>query len=149
MDKLEQIKKITEELFAHLKVQVKVDIKEGDGGRINIQLETEEPGILIGYHGEALSAIQRMISMMAFKKLGEWTGISVNVADYLEKRQENLKRMATMVAQKAKFSNQAQTLPPMSAAERRIIHLVLGNDSSIETISEGLGRERHIVIKPK
>lgn len=149
MKKVVQIKKIAEELLNRLGIQTKIDIKEDNEGKINLQLEAAEPGILIGYHGETLAAIQLIISLIAFKKIGEWTRILVNVGDYWEKRQESLERMASSVAQKVKFSGQAQFLPPMSASERRIIHLALSNDLSVETVSEGMGRERHIVIKPR
>jgi len=87
--------------------------------------------------------------MIAYRKFGEWTRILVNVGDYRERRKEVLERMALAVAQRAKFSGQPQALPPMSAFERRIIHLALTGDSELETASEGEGKDRHVVIKPK
>jgi len=146
--KLKIIKEITEKLLELLEVKASLVVKEEDE-IINIQLETEEPGILIGYHGQALQALQLLISLIGFKKFNEWVRVVVNVGDYQEKRQESLTKMAQSIAQRAKFSGTSQSLPPMSSAERRIIHLALANDTEVETFSEGEGRERHVVIKPK
>jgi len=146
--KLKIIKEITQKLLELLKIEGKVEVEEKEG-LINVQLETDQPGILIGYHGETLAAIQLMVGMIAYRRLGEWTRILVNVGDYYQKRKESLERIAQAVAQKVKSSSQPQGLSPMSSAERRIIHLALASDSEVETISEGEGRERHVVIKPK
>ena len=146
-EKLKIVEEIILKIIALLGIEVKTLVEEKEGV-IRIQLETEEPGILIGYHGEALAALQQMISLMVFKKLGAWVRILVNVGDYREKREEALTNMAKSLAQKAKFSGLPQNLPPMSPAERRIIHLALANETEVETISEGEGRERHVVIKP-
>ena len=129
-------------------VETKIAVEESEGV-FNIQMETEQPGILIGYHGETLAAIQLMVGMIAWRKLGEWTKVLANIGDYRERRKESLERMALSVAQKAKFSGQPQALPPMSAFERRLIHLALSADPEVETLSEGEGKERHVVVKSK
>ncbi|MCX6724573.1 MAG: hypothetical protein NTV20_00525, partial [Candidatus Shapirobacteria bacterium] len=94
-------------------------------------------------------AFQLLLALMGFRKLNEWTRVLVNVGDYREKREESLTNMAKSLAQKVKFSGTSQSLPPMSSAERRIIHLALAEETEMETISEGEGRDRHVVIKPK
>jgi len=147
-DKTKTFEKITNELFSLLETKVGLEIKKEEDG-VAIQLTTDEPGILIGYHGQALQALQLLITMIGFKKNGEWTRVLVNVGDYREKREESLTNMAKSLAQKVKFSGTSQSLPPMSSAERRIIHLALIDDQEVETISESEGRDRHVVIKPK
>lgn len=147
-DKIKVIEEIAQDLLARLGVETTVSVEESEGV-FNIQLETDQPGILIGYHGETLAAIQLMVGMIAWRKLDEWTKVLVNVGDYRQKRKESLERMAQSAAQKAKFSGQPQALPPISAFERRIIHLALSSDSEIETVSEGEGANRHVVVKPK
>jgi len=148
VEKIKTFEKITKELFALLETKVGLEIKEEEGA-IMIQLTTDEPGILIGYHGQAIQAVQLLLALMGFRKLGEWTRVLVNVGDYREKRQESLTNMAKSLAQKVKFSGTSQGLPPMSSAERRIIHLALAEDTEVETVSEGEGRDRHVVIKQK
>lgn len=147
-DKTKTFEKITNELFSLLETKVGLEIKEEEDG-VAIQLTTDEPGILIGYHGQALQALQLLIAMIGFKKNGEWTRVLVNVGDYREKREESLTNMAKSLAQKVKFSGTSQSLPPMSSAERRIIHLALAEEQEVETVSESEGRDRHVVIKPK
>ena len=147
-DKAKTFEKITNELFSLLETKVGLEIKEEEDG-VAIQFTTDEPGILIGYHGQALQALQLLIAMIGFKKNGEWTRVLVNVGDYREKREESLTNMAKSLAQKVKFSGTSQSLPPMSSAERRIIHLALAEEQEVETVSESEGRDRHVVIKPK
>ena len=148
VEKVKAFEKITKKLFALLEIKVGFEVKEEEGA-VAIQVTTDEPGILIGYHGQAIQAVQLLLALAGFKKLGEWTRVLVNVGDYREKREESLTNMAKSLAQKVKFSGTSQSLPPMSSAERRIIHLALADDQELETVSEGEGRDRHVVIKPK
>lgn len=147
--KIEDVEKLAKELIKHLGLQVKTEISEDKEGVVHIQLETEDPGILIGYHGETLASIQLILAMMVYRKRNEWTRILVNVGDYRERRKESLERMALSAAQKVKFSGEEYALPSMTSAERRIIHLALADDSQVTTESEGEGRNRRVVIKPK
>ena len=150
MDKIKATKEVTEELLKLLLLEVKVEVGEDKENKaISVAIETEEPGILIGYHGETLSSLQLMLGIMVSKKINEWVRVVVNVGDYREKREEVLKRMALSAAQKAKFSQEPVTLPPLSGNERRIIHLVLTDNPDVTTESEGEGDERRVVVKPK
>ncbi len=152
MDKKTQnskiISDIIQELFKLLEIEAKFTLEEKEG-IVNIQVETDQPGIFIGYHGETLAALQLMIGMIFYRKSGEWQRILVNVGDYRERRQDALEKMALSVAQKVKFSQQSQALPPMSAAERRLVHVTLANDPEVETLSEGEGQQRHVVVRLK
>jgi len=141
--------KLTKELIKQLGVKVRVEVSEDKEGVIHVQLETDDPGILIGYHGETLASLQLILAMMAYRKTDEWARILVNVGDYRERRKESLERMALSAAQKVKFSGEEHALPSMTSAERRIVHLALANDSEIITESEGEGRSRRVIIKPK
>jgi spoIIIJ-associated protein len=73
--------------------------------------------------------------------------VLVEVNDYRQKRKENLERLAVSMAQKVKFSGRPQILSPMSSFERRIIHLALAEDAQVETVSEGEGKQRRVVVK--
>ncbi len=141
------LEKITKDLFSYLEVPADFQIKKEED-LVVIHLKSDEPGVLIGYHGQALDALQQMITLMAFRKFGQWVRILVDVEDYREKRKEALERMAQSAAQKVKLSGQNETFPPMSSFERRIIHLALADQPEVETISEGQGNQRSVVIKP-
>ncbi|MGB9706475.1 MAG: protein jag [Microgenomates group bacterium] len=142
------IEGILKELLEHLEVGATFSIEEKEE-TFYINLQTDNPGILIGYHGQTLFALQLILSLIAYRRIGEWTKIVVDVGDYRQRREETLKRMAFSVAQKVKFSHQEQELPPMSGAERRIIHLALSDDPEVETESRGEGKERRVVVKPR
>lgn len=147
-DKLKTIQQTAEKLLELLGVEVKVEVTQKEDS-INVQLETQDPGVLIGYHGETLSAFQLILNVMAGKQTGEWKKIVVNVGDYRQKREEVLKRMALSAAQKAHFSGEPVSLTDLSPFERRIVHLVLSDNLDVETFSEGTGKERHLVVKPR
>lgn len=147
--RIEVVKELTKELIKRLGVKVKAEISEDKEGVAHVQLETGDPGMLIGYHGETLASFQLILAMMVYRKTNEWTRILVNVGDYRERRRESLERMALSVAQKVKFSGEEYALPSMTPAERRIIHLALADDPEITTESEGESYNRRVVIKPK
>jgi spoIIIJ-associated protein len=147
-DTKELLTKLTKELFKHLEVSVKTTISKDKEGVFKVQLEAEDPGILIGYHGETLASLQLILAMMVYRHSGEWARVLVNVGDYRERRQESLEKMALSAAQKVKFSGEPQPLPYMNSAERRLIHLALSSDDEVVTESEGEGYRRRVVVKP-
>ena len=145
---VKKIEKVVQKLLELLEIEAKL-VVEREEDVFQVQLEASDPGVLIGYHGETLRALQRMVAMIVYRQTGEWLKIVVNVGDYRQRRQESLEKMALTASQKAKLSQQSQALPPMPPAERRMIHLVLAEEPEVETISEGEDRERHVVIRPK
>lgn len=143
------IKKKTDELLEKVGFPCPVTITAAEGGRYLIKLESEDPNLLIGYHGQTLSALQLILSLGIQKDTSLWVPITLDVGDYRERREEQLRRLALSVAQRVRFSGQPQTLSRLTAAERRIVHLTLSEDEMVETISEGEGQDRHLVIRPK
>ncbi len=147
---LEEIKKIAEEFLDKLGIKGSVTVTEDEGNEVvNLQIETEDSGYLIGYHGETLEAFQLLLSLMVYKKLTTWKRLVVNVGNYREDRLEQLKKLALNVAQKVKFSGEAQVIPNLSPSERRMIHLSLADHPDVFSESEGEGEERRLVVKPK
>jgi len=147
-EKIKIIEEVLKEVLGQLEIEANFKLEEKEG-TFFVNLETSTPGILIGYHGRTLFSLQRIISLIVYRRVGEWPKIILNVGDYRQRREETLKRMALSAVQKMKFSGQEQELPPMSSEERRIIHLVLSEDPEVETESRGEGKERRVVIKPK
>lgn len=148
--KLNTIRETAEQLLKLLQIEATVEVSEDQqGGLVNVQLKTPEPGILIGYHGETLSALQLILGVLSGKRIGEWVKLTVNVGDYRQKREETLQRMALSAAQRAQFSGQPVVLENLSPFERRVIHLALSGHSEVEATSEGEGRERKLVIRPR
>lgn len=146
--KLDVIKDLTQKLLDLLEIKASFTIEEKED-IVGINIQTDSPGLLIGYHGEALSSFQLILSMIVWQKLGQWTRILVDVGDYRDQRKKALERIALSAAQKVKFSGKEYEFSPMSANERRIIHLVLSDNPDVLTESKGEGKERRIVVKPK
>jgi len=124
-----------------------VEIEEQDG-IYHIQINTQDTGILIGYHGQTLSALQTILSHMLFKKTGNWLKISLNVSDYWQNREQQLKAMATHAAEEAIQSQKSFSLPYLSSRERRYIHVLLQDKPDIKTESVGEGEQRRLVVFP-
>jgi len=147
---VKKIKSATEGLITDLGFSAEVKVTEDPtAGLVNVQIESPEAASLIGFHGENLQAIQLILSFMVHQILSEWTRINVNVGDYRQKREEQLTKLALNLATKAKFSGEIQSIPNLTAAERRIVHLALSDYPDIVSESEGEGRERILTIKPR
>ncbi|MBI2036027.1 KH domain-containing protein [Candidatus Microgenomates bacterium] len=155
MNELEIIKSEVDTLLEKLAVEASAQVTQKDEFfQVAIQMEgadasSTEAGILIGYHGETLSALQLILSLIISKKLGRFVRLIVNVGDYREKREEKLKEMALEAARRAKETKQEVILGNLSPWQRRIIHIALADDSDIQTESQGEEPDRQLIIKPR
>lgn len=142
------IKELTEELLANLQIDSKVAVTKTDEV-FNVNIETAESDLLIGFHGETLSSFQLILGLMAYKKLDQWVRVVVEVAGYRAKREEELRTMAESYASQVISSGQPMALPFLPPIERRIIHLALQERTDVESSSEGEGNQRRVIIKPR
>jgi spoIIIJ-associated protein len=146
-----KVKDLAEELLCLMGTSAKVDVsedKENEAVVVNIQTESER-GLLIGHHGETLNAIQAALGMILRRETGEWVRVIVNIGDWRERQEEQLKKLALEVAERAKQTGEPQPLYNLTPAQRRVIHLELSGDEQITTESTGEGTERYLVVKPK
>ena len=149
MESKDIVKSVTEDLLNRLGVSgsVLVDIDETEAYRVNIQ--TEETGLLIGFHGKTLESFQIILGLIVSKELGAWVKVYVNIGDYREKREEALMLMAQHAAERALTMGRPVELAHLSASERRVSHLTLSGDERVETESVGEGSHRVLLVKPK
>jgi spoIIIJ-associated protein len=150
---MKDFKIVVEELlnligFSDASVQIK-DSKDKQTTNINIQMPEEEMGALIGHHGETIASLQLLLSLIYNKDQEDWKRVTVDIGDYRKKREEVLIEMAKKASDNAKTTGKEVILSYLPSHERRIIHLFLEEDSQIETYSEGVGKYRRLVIKPK
>lgn len=96
-----------------------------------------------------MDAIQYLVNLVANKLPGPRARIVLDAEGYREKRAETLRRLAERLAHRAKSERRKTVLEPMSALERRIVHLALADDKEVETRSEGEEPYRRVVIVPK
>ena len=152
------IQELIEEILNRMNTpfrKIKID-KRDDTYRINI--ESEEPSLLIGHHGDNIFALQNLLKIMIWNKQpGEQSEhtegaikIFVDVDDYRKRQEENVIKLAERKAETVQKTQQAQALPAMSPYFRRVVHLHLAEKfAELVTESAGEGDYRHIMIKPK
>jgi len=146
---LETIKKTAEEFFQKTTFGVEVEVLPEEEGAVPINLETEEPQILIGEGGQTLAEIQHLLKAILKRKISEPFYINLDINNYKQKKYEYLKEMARSAADEVALAKKEKTLVPMPAYERRIIHSSLSERTDVKTESEGEGLERKVVISPK
>jgi spoIIIJ-associated protein len=118
-------------------------------GQIFFHIQGGNTAVLIGKHGQSLEAMQFLIDKVVNKtRFKQKLRVRIDVEGYLRIKEENLTKLALRLADKVKKSKRPETVSPMNAHDRRIIHLALKNDSSLKTQSIGSGYYRKLVIFP-
>lgn len=93
-----------------------------------------------------MRSMQFLVSMALKSKEYELNRVNVDIADYKKQRAHRLEERAQDWLKEVKEKGEDKHLPPMNSADRRTIHRLAG-EHGLETISEGEGRDRHIVLK--
>lgn len=140
------IKEILEKILVFLGVKVNI-IEKAEGNLINFNLSSKDSGILIGYRGDNLQALQYIVNLLAKNKLGEEVYIVLDIANYKKDKDKRLEDFAKNIAQKVKKTQKSEILRPMNSYERRVVHLVLSEISGIITESIGEDPNRRIIVK--
>ena len=108
----------------------------------------EDSGILVGRDGQTLAALQYIATRMVAKRLGCAVRLFIDTGNYRERQDVWLKELALSLAEKAKTSGRSHSTRPLSAYQRRIIHLALDGDEQVHTTSKGEGSLRRVIIMP-
>ncbi len=109
--------------------------------RINI--ETEDPSMLIGFHGETIHALQHLLKVLSWEKTKAEYNILVDVDNYRQRQEDNVINLAKRKVEMARKTKKTQVLPPMSPYFRRVIHLYLNNDDFKDIATESIGETDH------
>lgn len=126
-----------------------VEEYEGDEGEIILDVMGGDLGLLIGRHGKTLDALQAVVAAMVTRKLGFRYPVIVDIEGYRHRRRQKIEEIARRAADRAARQKTQIRLRPMTAYERRIVHVTLRNDRRIVTGSEGAEPYRQVVISPK
>lgn len=118
------------------------------GDAITVDVATEETGLFIGQKGETIDAIQYLLNVAVYKNRPFAKRIVVDSEGYRQRRVEAIQGMAHRTARRALREGRPLTLPPMPAAERRVVHLFLKENPQITTSSEGKEEDRRVVVSP-
>lgn len=142
------IEKFLKELKESIKEEFEYEIIK-TSSKINVNLNGEGLGYLIGYRGETLYAMQNIMSTIAGKGIQNRIRVILDIQGYKEKREKTLEELAKKVAKTVIRTKKPIKLEPMQAYERKIIHSALQENEKIETISVGEEPHRRIVISLK
>lgn len=141
---------VVKEVLAKLGIEgASVEEYEGDEGEIILDVVGGELGLLIGRHGKTLDALQAAVGAVTTRQLGFRYPVVVDVEGYRHRRRQKLEEMARRAADRASRHHQPVHMRPMTAYERRVIHVALRNDRRIRTESEGVEPYRQVVVIPK
>lgn len=138
------------EVFAAMKLNVVIEaVYNEQDKQLDINLNGDEMGILIGKRGQTLDSLQYLVSLVVNKEAEEYIRVKVDTENYRKRRRETLENLAKNIAYKVKRSRRPVALEPMNPYERRIIHSALQNDKYVTTHSEGEEPYRHVVVTLK
>ena len=120
---------------------------EGEEDTIEMDIEGEDSGLLIGRRGETLRALQFTVNLL----VGQRTNgrVILDVEGYRERRYNSLRALASRVAERVASTGRSITLEPMAPNERRVIHMALADNPRVATESTGVGESRKITVLPK
>lgn len=157
MDKTE-IQNLIKELIENMAISVKdiVVSQEDDSKTVWYSVSVSEPHFFTTREGEALSSLNHLVRRIIESKSSSTPGIGekneynpilIDIGDFQKKRVENIKTIAHMMAERARYFKSNIEVDPMSAFDRRIVHEFLSNATDLKTESSGFGPTRRVVIK--
>ena len=118
------------------------------GEVISVDVATKQSGLFIGQKGETIDAIQYLLNLAVYKDRPFVKRIVVDTEGYRQRRVEAIQGMAHRIARRAQRDERSFSLPPMSAAERRVVHMFLKENPKVSTASQGQDEDRRVVISP-
>ncbi|HJA58756.1 MAG TPA: protein jag [Firmicutes bacterium] len=133
-------------LLMNMQVEADVSIEHEDAEGASIAVNGEGLGLLIGRHGDVLDAVQHLAGLAANHGRSGYYRITVDIENYRAKRAETLRQLARRMAEKTLRYRRSNTLEPMNAYERRIIHTEVQGIEGVTTYSIGSDADRRIVI---
>jgi len=125
---------------------VTVDEYDGEEGELILDASGGDLAVLIGRHGRTLDAVQAIVTAFMSNTMHFYYPIVVDIEGYKNRRKNKLRSIAKSAASRCKKQRGRVSLSPMTAYERRIVHLELRNDPNVTTHSEGEDPSRHVVV---
>jgi spoIIIJ-associated protein len=129
--------------------EYRVRASESDETGIVLDVSGGDPGPVIGRHGATIDAIEHLAAAVAFPPGADRRPVSVDAQGYRARRERRLRELAAQAAEEAVRENAPMELDPMSAAERKVVHLALADRDDVTTSSDGREPERFVVVWPQ
>ena len=151
-DDIESAKEISKQFLNDyldkLGIELNINMVETENA-LKIDLTGDKAGLIIGYRGETLEALQVLVSNIANKGKERKVRIIIDAEGYRKKREKTLEELALKVASTVSYKKKSISLEPMVAFERKVIHETLQNHPKVKTVSVGEEPYRKVVISLK
>lgn len=149
----DRIKEAIKKMVGFMNLECQVELREelSSDGRVSLVVSMYTPDnarFLIGKNGQNLKAFEHLVRSIFMKDNKEVAGISIDVNDYKRSRASFVVDLAKQAVTRVRNTQKAEVLLPMSAYERRVVHMELASCPDIATESTGDEPHRRIVIKP-
>ncbi len=146
----EVVSRLLELMKLKATASARYDAPDREGRKsVYVEVKGKDLGVLIGRRGETINAFQRIAALIVSKEMSRWVRLSVDVEGHRSRREQQLRRMARQMAQQVASTGRRQSLEPMPANERRIVHMELQNHPEVFTNSIGEDPQRKVQIEPK
>lgn len=140
-----EVSEYVQEILDDMDVEARIETSH-NRRTINIQVDTNEPGRVIGYHGKVLKALQLLAQNFLYNRYERNFYITINVNDYVEHRAEVLQGYAQKLAERVITEQEAYHTDPMSSNERKIVHRIISKMDGLTSYSEGSEPNRYVVV---
>lgn len=143
-------KKFLTEVFEAMNISAQITaFFDKSEGVVNVNIEGEDMGVLIGKRGQTLDSLQYLTSLVVNRETSSYLKVKLDTENYRERRKATLENLAKNIAYKVKRTKRPVSLEPMNPYERRIIHSALQGDKFVDTHSEGEEPFRRVVVTLK
>ena len=127
-----------------LQGEVETSIAEG---RVSVEVNGDDLGILIGRRGQTLEAVQELTRTAVQRRLRAHVRLLVDVESYRARRRETLAEYAREMADRAKERGTEIELEPMNAYERKVVHDAIADIDGVSSFSEGEDPQRKVIVR--
>ncbi len=146
----EVVAKLLDLMHLEATASARYDDPDREGRKsVCVEVSGKDLGVLIGRRGETINAFQRIAALIVSKEMSRWVRLSIDVEGHRSRREQQLRRMAKRLADQVAKTGRRQSLEPMPANERRIVHMELQNHPDVVTNSIGEDPQRKVMIEPK
>lgn len=143
-----KVSEILENILGMMGLEGSFEVVESEE-EVRVTIETDDPGRLIGYHGETLDALQLIINQIISRQADTFKRVVVDIGGWRKSKEEDLKKRSLAWIEQVKESGKEMEVEPMPSWQRRIVHMTVSETDGVESESVGEGRERHLLIKPQ
>ncbi|HZS14157.1 MAG TPA: RNA-binding cell elongation regulator Jag/EloR [Candidatus Dormibacteraeota bacterium] len=147
---------LLEELLTRMEIPARVTVRRAGPSKgvepghepVILDISGDDLGLLIGWRGENLRALQTVLNLMMGDNEAEGRRLILDVERYRARREERVRELAVRVAHRVKRTGERMVLEPMHAYERRVVHITLEGDEGVRTESTGAEPARRVTIHP-